>query len=266
MVFVRSSRGVGALSDFRYKLSRGIIVVFQILLGILTLGVTVLTNGSGALIAALGENTPVIHNLEVAVFVVSAIVFAFLIHFVFGILYVNGWMMMKVLKAGELRARNMITTHLYTFHHDDLHDKDDLENSQHMDLSIHDRPDTSSLPTSQRDHSAELQQHYSGEQLKIVQMKQQALKRVIQIILGVTACMGLQFIGVCFIPLYFLNVFLAFGFYVPFNLSIVGLVIMFLRIEKRVREMQKLFEKKNMKEQEKKQTVNSPLSDGRKNE
>lgn len=64
-------------------------MVFQILLGILTLGVTVLTNGSGALIAALGENTPVIHNLEVAVFVVSAIVFAFLIHFVFGILYVS---------------------------------------------------------------------------------------------------------------------------------------------------------------------------------
>ncbi|KAG2370794.1 hypothetical protein C9374_005992 [Naegleria lovaniensis] len=91
----------------------------------------------------------------------------------------------------------------------------------------------------QRDDHAE--QVYTGEQLKIIQMKQHALKKVIQILMAISVSMGGQFVAVSCIPLYFLNKYVALGFYALHNSTIAALVIMFLMTHPRVEEMQKLF-------------------------
>ncbi|KAG2381561.1 hypothetical protein C9374_005945 [Naegleria lovaniensis] len=240
MVFVRSSWGVGAVSRIRYQLSRCVIIFFQIVLAILTLAVTLLTNILGALTAALGEAAPITHQLEVVVFVVSAAVFSFLVFFLFGILFVNGLRIMRVLKAGELRARNMSSQLAYFKDHDE-------ENA--LPAQKEEPPESTSQPSSSTPKRDQLAQdkYSSGEQLKIIQMKQQALKRVFQFLIGITVSMGLQFIGVCFIPLYLINKYLGFVFYVLYNTSICSMVIIFVIIQKRVSEMQKLFDQDKKK-------------------
>ncbi|KAG2381560.1 hypothetical protein C9374_005944 [Naegleria lovaniensis] len=245
MVFVRSSKDIGAISEKRFKIARYCIVGFQILVIVMTTLMALLLLVMGILKAVFGD-TKLFQSFELAIFIFSTLLFMFETTLLFRILFINAATMMKALKAGEGRARRM-SVHNY-FNNPNNHENMNPQIVNSCEITSSPQTPASDITSEifpQQEHQQQRDDHaeqvYTGEQLKIIQMKQHALKKVIQILMAISVSMGCQFVAVSCIPLYFLNKYVALGFYALHNSTIAALVIMFLMTHRRVEEMQKLF-------------------------